>query len=139
MFSPKMQRRRKARFEIELACSVQTENGLQVAEGATINISRSGALIKIISATYGPESVPHPGNALSAEIRLPSTLYFGPRYLSCKGVAVRTDKLSEGYLMAVRFDRMGGGVVRRGVATPVLVMRARAEPYGRRKTRGGVY
>jgi c-di-GMP-binding flagellar brake protein YcgR len=113
MFSPKMQRRRKARFEIELACSVQPENGLQVAEGTTINISRSGALIKI-SATWGP--VPHPGNALSAEIRLPSTLYFGPRCLSCKGVAVRTDKLSEGYLMAVRFERMEVGVVRTATA-----------------------
>jgi c-di-GMP-binding flagellar brake protein YcgR len=114
MFSPKMQRRRKARFEIELACSVQPKNGLQVAEGTTINISRSGALIKIISATWGPESVPHPGNALSVEIRLPSTLYFSPRCFSCKGVTVRTDKLSEGYLMAVRFERMEVGVVRRG-------------------------
>src|SRR5260370_19936294 len=116
MFSPKMQRRRKARFEIELACSVQPENGLQVAEGTTISISRSGALIKIISATWGPGSVPHPGNALSVEIRLPSTLYFSPRCFSCKGVAVRTDKLSEGYLMAGRFDRMDVGVVRKATA-----------------------
>lgn len=116
-----MERRRDARFEIELKCRVQPVNGLRVAEGTTINMSRSGALIEI-SATCGPESVPQPGEALSAEVRLPSHLRFGPRCLSCKGVAVRAAKLGERYLVAVRFERMEVRMVRTATAAARAVV-----------------
>jgi hypothetical protein len=119
MFSHKMERP-DSRSEIELKCRVQPENGLQVVEGTTINMSRSGALIEI-SATCGP--VPQPGDVLSVEVRLPTNLHFGPRCLSCKGVAVRTAKIGKGYAVAVRFERIKfGAVAAAAVAAPTLVM-----------------
>ena len=121
MFSHKMERR-DARFEIEVKCRVQPKDALQVAEGTTINMSRSGALIEI-SATCNPESVPRQGDVLSAEVRLPSNLYFGPRCLSCKGVAVRTAKNGKGYVVAVCFKRIKfGAVAAAAVAARTVVM-----------------
>jgi hypothetical protein len=117
-----MERRRDARFKIELKCRIQPENGLQVADGTTINMSRSGALIEI-SATCSPESVPGPGDALLTEVRLPSNLYFGPRCLCCKGVAVRTAKIGKGYVVAVCFERIRiGGLPAAAMLAPAVVM-----------------
>jgi PilZ domain len=116
-----MERRRDARFEVELKCRVQPGNGLRVAEGTTISMSRSGALIEI-SATCSPESVPQPGEALSTEVRLPLNIHFGPRCLSCKGVAVRTFKNGKGYVVAVCFKRIKFGAVAAAAAAARTVV-----------------
>jgi hypothetical protein len=117
-----MERRHDARFKIELKCRLQPEDGLQVAEGTTINLSRSGALIEI-SAGSRPESVPHSGDAFSAELRLPANLQFGPRCLSCQGIAIRTARFGKGYLVAVRFERIRiRAVVAAATASLMVVM-----------------
>jgi hypothetical protein len=103
-----MERRHNARFEVELKCRLQPENGLQVTECTTINMSRSGALIQVSSAR-SPVSVPRPGDAVSAELQLPGHPQSSPRYLSGKGTAIRTAKLGNGYAVAVHFEQIKFG------------------------------
>jgi hypothetical protein len=100
-----MERRKGERFEIELKCRLQVDNGLQIVEGRTINMSRLGALIEI-PGSCNPEAVPQPKDLLRAEILLPTNLQFGPRYLSGKATAVRTSQENGAYRVAVQFHRI---------------------------------
>ena len=100
-----MDRRRDARFEVELKCKLRLGDGPHVAEGTTINMSRSGALIEI-SGRCNPEAIPRTGDILFAELQLPSNLKFGQRCLSVKGVAVRTEDVNLGVRVAVCFHKV---------------------------------
>src|SRR5271165_3000151 len=64
-----MERRRDLRFEIQLRCRVQPIGGQHFIEGMTVNLSRSGALIRMIPNGH-PALVPQPGDALWAEVPL---------------------------------------------------------------------
>ncbi len=73
----------------------------------TVNLSRSGALIRI-APNDGPTSVPRKGDALLAEVPLPANRRFEPRCLSCQGVAVRVTQNEEDgcWLIAVKFQQI---------------------------------
>ena len=68
-------------------------------------MSRLGALIEI-AATCNAEAVPQPKDLLWAEILLPTNLQFGPRCLSGRAIAVRTNKGDGTYTVAVQFQRI---------------------------------
>jgi len=124
-----MERRRDPRFELGLKCMVQRRNSGQIAEGTTINIGRSGALIHLPISSRA-DSLPQLGDALLTEVQLPQDLHlwvdpdslwgearspadlaFGARCLNCDGVAIRTARNGNGYLVAVHFERIELGVL----------------------------
>ena len=100
-----MERRRDLRFEIQLKCRVQPLGGQQFIDGMTLNLSRSGALIRVIPNGH-PAVIPQPGDALWAEVPLPAHRQFKQRCLACKAVAVRTSEEKEGWVVAIRFERI---------------------------------
>ena len=100
-----MERRRDARFEIQLKCRVQPIGGQHFIEGLTINLSRSGALIRMVPDGH-PALVPQPGDALWAEVPLPAHRQFKQRCLACKAVAVRISEEKQGWVVALRFERV---------------------------------
>ena len=100
-----MERRRDLRFEIQRKCRVQVIGGQQVIEGVTLNLSRSGALIRVVQDGR-PALVPRPGDALWAEVPLPVHQQFKQRCLSLRAVAVRTSEEKEGWVVALRFERV---------------------------------
>jgi hypothetical protein len=104
-YSTIMERRRDLRFEIQLKCRVQPIGGQHFIEAMTLNLSRSGALIRVISNGH-PTLVPRPGDALWAEVPLPAHRQFKQRCLACKAVAVRTSEEKEGWVVALRFERV---------------------------------
>ena len=71
----------------------------------TINLSRSGALIRVMQNGYSAK-LPQPGDALWAEVPLPAHRQFKQRCLACKAVAVRTREEKGGWLVALRFERI---------------------------------
>ncbi len=99
-----MERRRDLRFEIHLRCRVQPAGG-QFIDGMTINLSRSGALIRVVRDGH-PLPVLQPGDVLWAEVQLPAHRSFKQRCLSSKAVAVRTSEEKEGWLVALQFERV---------------------------------
>src|ERR1035438_5226200 len=101
----KMERRRDLRFEIQLTCRVQPLGSQHFIEGMTVNLSRSGALIRMIP-NDNPALVPQPGDALWAEVPLPAHRQFKQRCLVCQAVAVRTSEEKEGWVVALRFERV---------------------------------
>src|SRR5579864_1772137 len=100
-----MERRRDLRFEIQVRCRVQPVGGDQVIDGMTINLSRSGALIRVMRDGH-PLPDLRPGDTFWAEVPLPPHRLFKQRCLSCKAVAVRTSEEREGWLVALRFERV---------------------------------
>jgi hypothetical protein len=97
-----MERRRDLRFEIQLKCRVQPLGGQHFIEGLTLNMSRSGALIRVLQ--NGHPRLVQPGDALRAEVPLPENRRFKPRCLACKAVAVRASEEREGWVVAIRFE-----------------------------------
>ena len=71
----------------------------------TINLSRSGALIRVTPAGY-PAKLPQPGDILWAEVPLPAHRQFKRRCLAVKAIAVRTHEENGGWLVALRFERI---------------------------------
>ena len=100
-----MERRKGERFEIELKCRLQINNGMQIAEGTTVNMSRLGALIEL-PPSCDSEAVPKLSDVLWAEILLPTNREFGPRSLSCKATVVRTSNREGAFTVAIRFQRV---------------------------------
>ncbi len=100
-----MERRRDLRFEIQVRCRVQPLGGQHFIEGMTVNLSRSGALIRVTPNGH-PALVPQPGDALWAEVPLPANRQFKQRCLACKAVAVRASEEKEGWVVALRFERV---------------------------------
>jgi|SRR5450631_1810047 hypothetical protein len=100
-----MERRRDLRFEIQLRCRVQPLGTQQVIDGMTINLSRSGALIRVLPNGH-PTVLPQPGDAIWAEVPLPAHRHFKQRCLALKAVAVRTSEEQEGWVVALRFERI---------------------------------
>jgi len=84
---------------------VQPIGGQHFIEGLTLNLSRSGALIRMVSNGH-PALVPRPGDALWAEVPLPQHRQFKQRCLACKAVAVRISEEKEGWVVALRFERV---------------------------------
>ncbi len=107
-----MERRRDLRFEIQLRCRVQPIGGQHFIEGLTLNLSRSGALILVMPNGHSG-LVPQPGDALWAEVPLPAHRQFKQRCLACKAVAVRTSEEKEGWVVALRFERVQFAVAQR--------------------------
>lgn len=89
------------RFEISLLCRLRPLDRSQSIEGITLNLSRSGALIRIDGG-----AVLQPGDQVLTEVPLPAHRLFKRRCLACKGVAVRTFEHNKGWLVAVQFDRL---------------------------------
>jgi PilZ domain len=100
-----MERRRDPRFDIRLKCRVQPVGGQHFIEGLTLNLSRSGALIRMVPNGH-PALVPRPGDALWAEVPLPAHRQFKQRCLASKAVAVRISEDKEGWVVALRFERV---------------------------------
>ncbi|MGD0302613.1 MAG: PilZ domain-containing protein [Bryobacteraceae bacterium] len=100
-----MERRRDLRFEIQLKCRVQPIGAQHFIDGLTINVSRSGALIRVVPNGH-PALVPQPGDALWAEVPLPAHRQFKQRCLASKAVAVRISEEKEGWVVALRFERV---------------------------------
>jgi hypothetical protein len=100
-----MERRRDPRFDIQLKCRVQPVGGQHFIEGLTLNLSRSGALFRVVLNGH-PALVPKPGDALWAEVPLPAHRQFKQRCLASKAVAVRISEDKEGWVVALRFERM---------------------------------
>src|SRR5258708_7627859 len=100
-----MERRRDLRFEIRLQCRVQPIGSQQVIDCMTINLSRSGALIRVTPDGY-PAKLPQPGDVLWAEVPLPAHRQFKQRCLALKAIAVRTREENGGWLVALRFERI---------------------------------
>ncbi len=100
-----MERRRDLRFEIRLQCRVQPIGSQQVIDCMTINLSRSGALIRVMPNGY-PAKLPQPGDILWAEVPLPAHRQFKQRCLASKAIAVRTSEEKGGWLVALRFERI---------------------------------
>jgi c-di-GMP-binding flagellar brake protein YcgR len=96
-----MERRRDLRFDISLKCRVRREGQTQAIEGTTLNLSRSGALIRI----NGGASL-EAGDVVVTEVPLPPHRLFNQRCLACKGVAVRAFEQERGWLVAVQFDHL---------------------------------
>jgi hypothetical protein len=107
-----MERRRDLRFEIQLRCRVQPIGGQHFIEGLTLNLSRSGALIRVKPDGH-PAVLPQPGDALWAEVPLPAHRQFKQRCLACKAVAVRSSEEKDGWVVALRFERVQFGVAQR--------------------------
>ena len=107
-----MERRRDLRFEIQLRCRVQPIGGQHFIDGLTLNLSRSGALIRIVPDGH-PGLVPQPGDALWAEVPLPAHRQFKQRCLACKAVAVRISEEKDGWVVALRFERVQFAVAQR--------------------------
>jgi len=100
-----MERRRDLRFEIQLRCRVQPVGGQHFIEGMTLNMSRSGALIRVTLNGHAG-LIPQPGDALWAEVPLPAHRQFKQRCLACQAIAVRTSEEKEGWVVAMRFERV---------------------------------
>src|SRR6266567_1334048 len=102
---PYMERRHDLRFEIHLKCRVQPIGAQQVIDCMTINLSRSGALIRVTPNGH-LAVLPQPGDVLWAEVPLPTHRHFKQRCLSCKAIAVRSSEEKEGWVVALRFERV---------------------------------
>ena len=110
-----MERRRDSRFEIQLKCRVQPIGGHQVIDGMTINLSRSGALIRVVRDGH-PTPLLQPGDALWAEVPLPAHRMFKQRCLACKAIAVRMTEEKDGLVVALRFEHVQFGTVKAAAA-----------------------
>ncbi len=91
---------------------MQPIGGQHFIEGLTLNLSRSGALIRVMPDGH-PTLVPQPGDALWAEVPLPAHRQFKQRCLSCKAVAVRAVEEKDGWVVALRFERVQFAVAQR--------------------------
>ena len=89
------------RFDISLVCRLKPAGQTQTIEGVTLNLSRSGALIRIDNGR-----TLQAGDVLLTEVPLPTNRLFKQRCLACRGVAVRTFEEQEGCLVAVQFDHL---------------------------------
>lgn len=100
-----MERRRDLRFEIRLKCRLLSPTRPQVIDAVTVNLSRSGALLRLSLNGDGHAPV-QPGDVLLTEVPLPVHRSFKPRCLSCKAVAVRTFEEEESQVVAVQFEHI---------------------------------
>lgn len=82
----------------------------------TINMSRSGALIRVVPNGY-PTPLLQPGDVLWAEVPLPAHRMFKQRCLACKAVAVRMSAEEDALVVALRFEQVQFGVVKAAAAT----------------------
>lgn len=117
--SPGIERRGHPRLALNLVCHLHARTPAHwKASGRTINISRSGVLLRLESPAGGA-SAPPLGSQLCVDIELPTR-----RLLRCHGRVVRlTDSHREGALLAIAIRRME---FREHARKPVgLVQRAR--------------
>ena len=110
-----MERRRDLRYEVQLRGRVQPLGG-EIIDCMTINLSRSGALIRIATNGHIPP-VFQPGDVVWAEVPLPAHKMFKQRALACKAVAVRACEHKDGWMVALRFERVGFSTAKRPAAT----------------------
>lgn len=100
--SPGIERRGHPRLALDLVCQLQSRSLKHwKSAGRTINISRSGVLLRLEPAP-GSSPMPPLGSQLCVDIELPTR-----RLLRCHGRLVRlTDSQREGALLAVAIQRM---------------------------------
>lgn len=84
---------------IRRVCYVQVSD-TAVYKAVSENISRHGMLMKIASAHSA--GLPHPGEPVTVELKLPRNAIFPQKYLRCLGSVARVD----GDTVAVRLARM---------------------------------
>jgi len=101
-----MERRENRRFVSELRCMLRRNGEETGIEGTTINVSRSGALIRA-ARPAGRGSLPGPGEFVELELLLPSVQGQEQRCMACNAVALRTNLDNAGGIeVAVRFLRV---------------------------------
>ncbi|MGC8794450.1 MAG: PilZ domain-containing protein [Bryobacteraceae bacterium] len=100
--TPGIERRGHPRLALELACHLHSPaNKSWKASGRTVNISRSGVLLKL-QAPVSAHLVPALGSPLRVDIELPTK-----RLLRCHGRLVRmVDSATDGPVLAMAIQRM---------------------------------
>lgn len=84
-----MDRRADSRLDLRLPCYVAfPSSNARRFVGVTENMSRNGMLVNWRWEDL-PESLPHPGEVLTAEVELPASRNFGRRCMYCQVTVVR--------------------------------------------------
>jgi len=105
-----LERRDKARLEIQLGCIVRTRRkrpSKLIAD--TVNLSRSGVLLNW-PAGDGPDK-PQIGEIIDLDILLSTPPEFGERSISCHAVVVRVEANAAQYLVAAKIRRFSVGQI----------------------------
>jgi hypothetical protein len=96
--------RRGKRYEVRLACRVESLSGVSVKlSGVTLNVSRSG-LLASFDATDAP--TPQVGQTARILLELPQAADIGNRCVECGGRVVRTGDSSDPHSFAFEFRRI---------------------------------
>jgi len=102
-----MNKRERVRFQVNLKCRLQRP-GTEDIEGETLNMSRSGALIKLTdtSRNGNADCLPNTGEALKLVVPLPVHSFFGPRCIWGEAIAVRRCNSGGECTLALRFEQV---------------------------------
>ena len=95
-----MEQRRNIRYTVRLSCRLIVE--WNVLYGETLNVSCTGALIALSNDCIS-NPFPQLGDAVQADLLLPSHPRFSQRGLRCKAVAVRVSTQSIPTIVAFEF------------------------------------
>lgn len=101
-----LEQRSHERVNLALECRVTSGSKRSAGTMKLVeNISRTGILIRWLSADGGPQDVPRPGDTLNIEMALPVNHNFDRKCWFCGGTVVRVTKAEDNSpLVAVRIN-----------------------------------